>query len=313
MVFQLEWLIDAGLVLKLLNLNQKILRWGGALVLLSLVVWLFNTKHTKEIAEPSSSAKNNEVLNKIGGTDEATQPISLTDGPQLQKLTMLGRTTSLQILDRDSMLLSANTAAMLELPAEKVNQINKLLRTFTDKLYAAEIAHAHVEVYKDFGEEIVVDAFDRNELLNTLKLNVGNVTNTAIATFIYDRLSHDYELGATNTDIRASIETPDDGINRITFSRYILSEKAFSPDVQIHTLDRESMFKIGPDGKRVLKFSPSELSPTTRTVTTSLLKDKVPIRIRALFDAADQLPRKEMTGERKVQGRTYNNQGLIKN
>lgn len=200
-----------------------------------------------------------------------------SDSPKFIQKTEIAKATSLQALDSDSLQLSRQAIALLELSPEKVIEVNNAITSFTNKLFAEEIARAFVEIAPEQGEEIVVPSFDRRAMHASFKAEITRLTDKSVAQILIDRVSHDFQLGASTTEIRLSIGDGIDGKTRINFTRAVLSEKAYDPDIPWQ-----------PNDKRM----PTNMPAVNLIQTSSLLTDTIKPRIRGLLSAADKLPKK---------------------
>lgn len=240
-------------------------------------------KHANDSA--SANGPKRESENKDSTSGQKT-----LDTAKLQKLNDIARVTSLHVLDSNTLKFRADTAALLELSQEKIYEIDRLLKSFTDQIFEAELTRAFVETSEERGEEIVVPAFDRSAFLMSLKSKISDLTGNEMAVFIADRLAHDRELGSTNTDIRVSIERDSNGVDRVNFTRLVLKNNAYSADIPLKTVTTEMLEKLRSEGK--FDIGVFNTSPTHRIQTSGLLREAIAPRIRHLFDAADKLPRK---------------------
>ena len=258
---------------------------------MSWLMWffVFSSKHKEVLHEDVkvSDDENKSILSSEAS--HLTPPSKGADSTEIQKLSKSAK--PLYILDPVTLSISEETIKLLDLPSEKIREIDKFIGAFTDQLFALEVSRAYVEISDKNGEVIVVPSFDRSHLHTSLRDKISDLTNKDVARFIADRLAHDIYLGSTNTDIRLSIERAGNGIDRVNFSRRILSEKAFSAEVPLRTLDSNVLMRLGPDSK--IDSSMLTTSPTIPIQTSGLLKDTIPSRFRALFDAVEKLPRKQ--------------------
>lgn len=268
----------------------------GSILFVVIFAWLYLCSYDNP--NPESSTQTSKLEGGRREVDPNIQNSKISPSGQdftsvqSQKLAEAVKLGKIPLLDSSTLTLNRNAAVLLEIPLEKIELINSHIKNYTAKLFAAEIANAHIEINGEIGEEIVVAAFDRTKLLEGLRLDISETISPAFGAFLFERFAHDRELGATNTEIRASIESNQNGSDRIVYKRTVLKNEAYSPDIPLQSespLTRPT--QRGPDGKIVPPPFIDD-SPISTVVTKLLVRDNTPIRLRHLFDAIDKLPRK---------------------
>ena len=259
----------------------------------ALTVWsVFELKthngfETSPIPKQSVSEINGETSTEISGQDIRTQrPIA--EVPQLSKLNELVKIAHVAALDPDSLMLNQKLAELLGLDPAAIQIVNREIKDYTTKIFAAELNIAHIETAGDDSENIVVGPLDRSKLLEEMKYKISGALSPDIAAFLSDRLAHDLMLGATNTDLRVWIDSNHNGTDRVAITRKVLKKSAYSPDIPLSVA---GPFRRGADGKPIVTTVND--SPVDTITTKSPLNDKLPLRVRHLFDAAEKLPRQQ--------------------
>jgi hypothetical protein len=257
------------------TLKYKWIFCGSAL---SVLIFFWLTQGDEASYQHESKVLNHSIIDT--GT---SQIIVDSDNHQssidVVRLADIARKKSLQVIDPETLTLSQEAIDWLNLDAARVESGNRIIVGFLSNLFQEELSRAYVEVSDEFGEIIVVPSFDRRKLQEDMRISLSGVVGKQISTLIYDRILHDYELGASKTEIRVSVEDGKDATERISFSRAVLAEEAYDADVPINVTHKDLPFPI-------------PLSSTTVIRSSGLSSNGVRPRIAQLMNNADRLPKR---------------------
>jgi hypothetical protein len=197
-------------------------------------------------------------------------PHSETD--TIAKANSVALATHLQLISRE---LQVNEAAIsaLKLTETQGKQFKDAITHFVDQLKHEELAHAYVETMADGGEQIVVPAFERARVIQTLETELSDIFGPEIAGFVKGRLPFDATLAVNDSEMRVYVETGNDGVEREIFER-----KVRGKPVVLRGQEFDMMYK---------------------EKTRSLIRGKFSKRNEHLFAAIGTLPRRQEKGTGK--------------
>jgi hypothetical protein len=180
----------------------------------------------------------------------------------------IARNTRLNVVQADSTGIRVNDAmaTLLGLTSSQTQQLNEAVGTFITRLQAEELRYAYVTVNTDGSEEIVVPPFDRTKTIETLRAELSSHLSPQIAELVEERIRFDPTLAVGNREMRAYIETGNDGATREVFVRKV---------------------ETGPT-----TFEGKEFFSVQTLRSHALVRGEYRFRTRHLFTAIDQLPRK---------------------
>jgi hypothetical protein len=268
------------------QLLKKLRLWGFLVCLLALVVALLfvyipETESVKMISngEGARFARTAESADTKRASEPKDAPPGREPSSVGERKTEIANATRLQILDPASLKLSKQAAVVLDFSADKVDEVNKELELFTRRIFEEEVARAYVEV-SSLGEMIVVPSFDRRPLYQQFKNSITQITNSATARLMVDRITHDIRLGSVTSEIRISFDDDASGKPVTNFTRTVLREKAYDPEIPVEA----------PGGKQTFEFD-TAIKLKTRVIGGNTTD----IRLRHLIEAAERLPKKSIS------------------
>ncbi len=217
---------------------------------------------------------------------KSADPVSDSSALAAQTFKSFARHTSLRVINPDTLGLAAPVVELLQLTPTQAQGVDQSVRRFIERLQSQELAHAYISVDADGNEEIVVSAFDKTPLINGLQNEVSKNVNPDVAALIAERIPFDYSLGVTNSQMRLSITTGDDEVERVSFTRSVLRPDAVD--------DKTPIAVQGFAPGLTINFSPTNIITTTRPIRNGLDP-----RYAHLFRAENVLPRRAETGPKK--------------
>jgi hypothetical protein len=167
-----------------------------------------------------------------------------------------------------------STIALLGLTPNQAHELNVSLAKFLQRLRAEEVKHAYVKVGTDGSEQIVVEPFERSDVIAALLVEVNDRLGSGITDFVKERLPYDFNLVVGNFEMRTYVEKYADGVEREVFATTQFTK---------------------PQPVKIPDVSPRQwvLSPSTIKVrVNSLMRDGHSSRTRHLWSAIDRLPRR---------------------
>lgn len=225
--------------------------------------------------EPSSKFS----LSAAAEVPELPTPVELTNLPvegsrsPAKRLRSFARNSNLQLIDSQSLLLSKAVIDLLELTPQQAQGINDSFRMFLERLRSNELIHAYVSVSANGNEEIVVSPFDRSALVMLLRNEISSKAGADVGAFFAEQLAFDGTLAVVNAEMRVAVETGSDGADRVTFKRKIQNPQA-------------------PDEKTPYTVGGVRFAATNTITTAGLLGSDIGPRLKHLFAAEKNLPRR---------------------
>lgn len=196
------------------------------------------------------------------------------DAIQVEKWDSFARAARLQLVDAKSLMINPAVATLLDLSAQEQKEVNAALSAFLLELRAAERSHAYVNVGKDGSEEIVVPAFDRANLIKTLRNRLAANGRSSVADFVAKQVIRDSTLSAVNSEMRLAIQRGDDGADRVYFTREIPRPESEDTATPI----RKGKFIV---------------APVNQVTTASVLGGRLDPRVEHLFSSVDSMPKRQ--------------------
>jgi hypothetical protein len=193
---------------------------------------------------------------------------------KIQKWRNVAKGTHLSVLKHkaDGIRVNEAAAAIMGLSDAEVAKLNICLEQFIEALRSEELLRAYVAVKSDGSREIVVPPFERGPLIDRLRGDISETTNSDVAEFISENLRYDTKLAISGTEMRASIVKGEDGADLETFVR---------------------TFAVPEQSRGLPVKGPSHLT------TTRPLVNGFSFRLRHLFEAMERLPARSEIGTKE--------------
>jgi len=129
---------------------------------------------------------------------------------------------SLQVLEPGSFTASKGAIALLKLNASEIQEVNKGLQAFKQKLLKEELARAVVEITPEGAQEIVVPKFDRQPFYTSLESQLAAKIRPEAAQILTKLLGYEQSLGTSDTELRVVVFKGEDGTERMEYTRTVL-------------------------------------------------------------------------------------------
>ncbi len=188
---------------------------------------------------------------------------SVSSSESVAKWTQMMNEKEIPLISFYSLHLTEEAVALMELPPEQAQEVNRAIEKFLRKLRAEEIANAYVSIDASGKEQIVVPPFDRKKIIEAFRNELRTVAGAGVEQFLGKQATFNRQLIAGNWEMRAYVEQQPSGEYKEVF--------VYTTQAPSRTIDG-------------VKLAPSEKN----TVTSSV---GILVRPRHLFAAKNELPR----------------------